>query len=75
VSGKEMHYSTRKDSAEVLKKKLEDAKVTPWAEVPPAAKLKILKSELAAGADKAAVAKVAREAGLNAFADSIEKPR
>ncbi|HYS54021.1 MAG TPA: hypothetical protein VER58_09705 [Thermoanaerobaculia bacterium] len=72
VSGKEMRYSANKNSTVVLNKKLQDAKLTPWAKVPPAAKLKILQSELAAGADKAAVARVAREAGLNAFADSIK---
>jgi hypothetical protein len=35
--------------------------------------LKILEAELAAGADKKTVARVAREAGLTEFADSIEK--
>ena len=73
VSGKEMHYSSSKKNVEALREKVQNEKVTPWSEVSREAKLKILQSELAAGADKAVVARVAREAGLNAFADSIEK--
>ena len=73
VSGKEIHNSSGKKNVGTLREKVQNEKVTPWSEVSPESKLKILQSELAAGADKAVVARVAREAGLNVFADSIEK--
>ena len=44
-----------------------------WKDVSPEAKIQILKEELARGAEPGEVARVAREAGLNEFADSIEK--
>ena len=74
ISGKEMRYSAKdKNVQEVVTSKLQDAQLTPWASVSPAAKLKILQTELAAGGDKKVIARVAREAGLFEFADSIEK--
>jgi len=73
VSGKEMRYSAKDKIAQVVTSKLQDEKITPWASVSPAAKRKILEAELAAGADKKLIARVAREAGLIEFADSIEK--
>src|SRR5205823_15099487 len=73
VSGKEMRYSAKDKNAQVVTSKLQDEKITPWASVSPAAKLKILEAELAAGGDKKVIARVAREAGLIEFADSIEK--
>jgi hypothetical protein len=74
VSGKEMRYSAKDKNAQIVTSKLQDEKITPWASVSPAAKLKILEAELAAGGDKKVIARVAREAGLTAFAESIEKP-
>ena len=50
-----------------------DVRLTPWKEVPREVKIRILKDELASGADPKEVARVAREAGLDDFADSIEK--
>jgi len=44
-----------------------------WKDVSAEAKIQILKEELARGAEPGEVARVAREAGLNEFADSIEK--
>ena len=44
-----------------------------WKDVSAEAKIQILKDELARGAEPGEVARVAREAGLNEFADSIEK--
>jgi ABC-type nitrate/sulfonate/bicarbonate transport system ATPase subunit len=73
VSGKEMRYSAKDKNVEVVTSKLQDERITPWASVSPAAKLKILERELAAGGDRKAIARVAREAGLTDFADSIEK--
>ena len=73
VSGKEMRYSAKDKNAQVVTSKLQDEKITPWASVSPAAKRKILEAELAAGGDKKVIARVAREAGLIEFADSIEK--
>ena len=49
------------------------APVVPWKDASRETKIKILKDELARGADPKEVARVAREAGLDAFADSIEK--
>jgi len=46
----------------------------PWKDASRETKIEILKAELARGADPKAVARAAREAGLNEFADSIEKP-
>ena len=74
VSGNEMRYSAKDKNVQVITTKLRDAQITPWASVSPAAKQKILELELAAGGDKKVIARVAREAGLVAFADSIEKP-
>jgi hypothetical protein len=45
----------------------------PWKDASRETKLEILKTELARGADPQAVSRVARDAGLNEFADSIEK--
>jgi hypothetical protein len=73
VSGKEMRYSAKDKNVQVVNSKLQDERVTPWASVSPAAKLKILETELAAGGDRKVIARVAREAGLTDFADSIEK--
>jgi hypothetical protein len=74
ISGKEMRYSAKdKNVQEVVTSKLQDAQLTPWASVSPAAKRKILEAELAAGGDRKLIARVAREAGLIEFADSIEK--
>ena len=47
--------------------------VVPWKDASRETKIKILKEELAHGADPKEVARVAREAGLSEFADSIEK--
>ena len=49
------------------------APVVPWKDASRETKIKILKEELARGADPKEVARVAREAGLDAFADSVEK--
>jgi hypothetical protein len=49
------------------------APVVPWKDASRETKIKILKEELARGADPKEVARVAREAGLNEFADSLEK--
>src|SRR6266851_1212100 len=68
VSGKEMRYSARDKKVQVVTSKLQDERITPWASVSPAAKLKILETELAAGGDRKAIARVAREAGLTDFA-------
>jgi hypothetical protein len=74
ISGKEMRYSAKDNNVqEVVTSKLQDAQLTPWASVSPAAKRKILEAELAAGGDRKLIARVAREAGLIEFADSIEK--
>jgi hypothetical protein len=88
VSGKEMFYSSRDKKLEVLAvspkfanatrkvdyDEAKDRKLVPWAKVSRETKLKILEAELAAGGDKKTIARVAREAGLKEFADSIEKP-
>jgi hypothetical protein len=73
ISGKEMRYSANDKNVQVVTSKLQDERVTPWASVSPAAKRKILEAELAAGGDRKVIARVAREAGLTDFADSIEK--
>jgi hypothetical protein len=73
VSGKEMRYSAKDKNVQIVTSKLRDERITPWASVSPAAKLKILETELAAGADKKVIARLAREAGLTVFAESIEK--
>jgi hypothetical protein len=74
VSGKEMRYSAKdKNVRIVVTSKLQDEQITPWSSVSPEAKLKILEAELAAGGDKKVIARVAREAGLTDFANSIEK--
>ena len=44
-----------------------------WKDISREAKIQILKAELARGAEPGEVARVAREAGLDEFADSIEK--
>ena len=49
------------------------AKLTSWRDTSRETKIRILKEELARGAEPGEVARVAREAGLNEFADSIEK--
>ena len=56
------------DSASAPKSKL-----TSWRDTSRETKIRILKEELARGAEPGEVARVAREAGLNEFADSIEK--
>ena len=56
------------DSASVAK-----AKLTSWRDTSRETKIRILKEELARGAEPGEVARVAREAGLDEFADSIEK--
>jgi hypothetical protein len=69
-----MRYSAKDKDVRIVTSQLQDETITPWASVTPAAKLKILEAELAAGGDKKVIARVAREAGLTAFAESIEKP-
>jgi len=49
------------------------AKLTSWRDTSRETKIRILKEELARGAEPGEVARVAREAGLDEFADSIEK--
>lgn len=81
VSGKQMTYATRDDRVTALDEETTrnrvaektNLKLTPWAELPRETKLKILEAELARGGDRKVIARVAREAGLNEFADSIEK--
>jgi len=81
VSGKQMTYATRDSRVTVIdeeatRNRLADktnVKLTPWAELPRETKLKILETELARGGDRKVIARVAREAGLNEFADSIER--
>ena len=50
-----------------------NVKLTSWRDTSRETKIQILKEELARGAEPGEVARVAREAGLNDFADSIEK--
>jgi hypothetical protein len=50
-------------------------KLIAWKDVSRQAKAAILSAELARGGDPQAIARVAREAGLNDLADSIEKQR
>jgi len=59
-----MDASTVPAREEMLKK---------WKDTSAETKIQILKEELARGAEPGEVARVAREAGLNEFADSIEK--
>ncbi|HEX9494045.1 MAG TPA: hypothetical protein VGA33_12330 [Thermoanaerobaculia bacterium] len=81
VSGKQMTYATRENRVAVVDEEATrnsvaekiNVKLTPWAELPRETKLKILEAELAGGGDRKVIARVAREAGLNEFADSIEK--
>ena len=73
VSGKEMRYTAKDKNVEIVTSKLSDEKLTPWSSVSPDAKQKILEAELAAGGDRKVIARIAREAGLIKFADSIEK--
>ena len=83
VSGKLMTYATRDNRVEVIDEEAtrnrvaEEIKIkpklTPWAELPRETKLKILETELARGGDRKVIARVAREAGLTEFADSIER--
>jgi hypothetical protein len=70
ISGKVMSSEGMRvlDSASVAK-----ARLTSWRDTSPETKIRILKEELARGAEPGEVARVAREAGLNEFADSIEK--
>jgi hypothetical protein len=74
VSGKEVRYSATANKVEVVEPKARNEKTTEWKDLPRDVKLKILQTELANGGDKKKIAKLAREAGLNEFADSIEKP-
>lgn len=70
ISGKVMaREGTRVLDATSLK----DVKLTEWKNASRETKIEILKAELARGAEPGEVARVAREAGLNEFADSIEK--
>ncbi len=48
-------------------------KLIAWKDASPQAKAAILSAELARGGDRQAIARAAREAGLNELADSIEK--
>ena len=50
-----------------------NVKLTSWRDTSRETKIQILKEELARGAEPGEVARVAREAGLNDFAHSIEK--
>src|SRR5712691_1169058 len=49
------------------------SKVVPWKDASPRTKAAILQAELAAGGDPKAIARAAREAGLEELANSIEK--
>ena len=70
ISGKVMaREGTRVLDATSLK----DVKLTAWKDTSRETKIQILKAELARGAEPGEVARVAREAGLDEFADSIEK--
>lgn len=70
ISGKVMaREGTRVLDAASLK----DVKLTLWKDTSRETKIEILKAELARGAEPGEVARVAREAGLDEFADSIEK--
>ena len=51
----------------------QNVKLTAWKDTSRETKIQILKAELARGAEPGEVARVAREAGLDEFADSIEK--
>jgi hypothetical protein len=50
-----------------------NVKLTAWKDTSRETKIEILKAELARGAEPGEVARVAREAGLDEFAESIEK--
>jgi hypothetical protein len=54
---------------------LQNVKLTAWKDTSRETKIEILKAELARGAEPGEVARVAREAGLDEFADSIEKKK
>jgi hypothetical protein len=70
VSGKVMaREGTRVFDAASAK----NVKLTAWKDTSRETKIEILKAELARGAEPGEVARVAREAGLDEFADSIEK--
>ena len=70
ISGKVM----AREGARVLDAaSLSNVKLTAWKDTSSETKIQILKAELARGAEPGEVARVAREAGLNDFADSIEK--
>lgn len=70
ISGKAMaREGTRVQDAASM----QNAKLTSWKDTSRETKIEILKAELARGAEPGEVARVAREAGLNEFADSIEK--
>ena len=58
---------------DAAKEPAREENVKKWKDVSPETKIQILKEELARGADPEEVARVAREAGLNEFADSIDK--
>ena len=63
-------FRTRRDE------KLQDLtiKPVPWKSASARTQYAILKAELARGGDRHAIARAAREVGLNALADEIEKP-
>jgi len=52
-----------------------NVRLIPWKDTSRETKIAILKTELARGGDREAIARAAREAGLNELADSIERPR
>ena len=70
ISGKALLREGNKVYEEAAKTNLRSV---PWKDVSRETKIEILKFELARGADRQAVIRTAREAGLNEFADSIEK--
>jgi len=72
ISGKVMaRAGTRVLDAASLQN--QNVKLTAWKDTSRETKIEILKAELARGAEPGEVARVAREAGLDEFADSIEK--
>ncbi|HKO00451.1 MAG TPA: hypothetical protein VJ032_02090 [Thermoanaerobaculia bacterium] len=70
ISGRAIVRDGNKLYEEVAKTNLRSV---PWKDASRETKIEILKFELARGADRQAVIRAAREAGLNEFADSIEK--